>query len=183
MPGIQFLVAPDIFGHTPHLDDLLTASRCDFSVVCPYDGKAPEFESEAEAYRNFMNNVGLDSYSQKLSSRITGTRRSTILLGFSVGASVVWRTCARQLNANVERAICFYGSQIRHEIHLHPVVPLSMILPESEAAFDVEELASAVRSKQNVSVEMTSGRHGFMNRLSPNFDQTLYDQFTQQSFQ
>lgn len=174
---MQSVVAPDIFGHTPHLDDLCSLAGCDYQVVCPYDGNAPEFESEADAYREFMQSVGLDRYVQKLQSAMEVIQVPSVLVGFSVGASAVWRLCGGKVPKDITRAVCFYGSQIRHDTELQPTIPLALIIPRFEPTFDVTELSRALSVKPLVDVEITDERHGFMNPLSVNFDQATHDRF------
>ncbi len=60
----------DIFGRTPALEELASGIPGDVELVDPYDGKRMDFRNEAEAYRFFCSEVGLDKYTEQLAGKI-----------------------------------------------------------------------------------------------------------------
>ena len=171
------IVVSDIFGKTPELAKLCKALSGDVVVIDPYAGANMNFQTEEQAYAFFMANMGLNTYSDLLRSRLERIPPPATLIGFSVGASAVWQI-SESLNAEkVKRAICFYGSQIRHLTEVNPSIMVEYVLPMYEPGFSVEELASRLSGKKNVVIHETQYLHGFMNELSRNFNESGYTRY------
>ncbi|MGI9274010.1 MAG: dienelactone hydrolase family protein [Endozoicomonas sp.] len=173
------IVVTDIFGKTPALESLCQELPGTSQIVDPYQGRFRNFSSEAQAYACFTSEVGLPRYAEALHDQVSGQNGKVELIGFSVGASAIWLLSERFTAEKVTGATCFYGSQIRHSIHLSPRFPVHLILPASEQHFSVQELANSLERKQNVEIEHTPYLHGFMNRYSENFNETAYRHFIQ----
>ena len=173
------IIVADIFGTTPALIELSDAISAN-KIIDPYDGKIMEFENESQAYRYFTENVGLDVYVEQLSQIIKKCSGDVTLIGFSVGASAIWQlsesTPVRIINV-VKRAICFYGSQIRHQTNLSPKFDVRLIFPRRELHFDVQALKCALANKPRVTIEQVDFLHGFMNYHSENFNSVGYKKY------
>jgi len=173
------IIVTDIFGKTPALIELSDAISAN-KIIDPYDGQMMGFENEAQAYDYFTVNVGLDVYVDKLSQMIKAYSGDVTLIGFSVGAAAIWQlsesTSVRIINV-VKCAICFYGSQIRHQTKLSPKFDVRLIFPISEAHFDVQALKCALANKPRVTIEQADFLHGFMNYHSENFDPIGYKKY------
>jgi len=168
------VIVSDIFGATPALEALAGAIGPDVAIIDPYGGKTMGFSGERRAYDHFMAHVGIRAYEKILSSHLADISRVSVLIGFSVGAAAVWGISQTLTPEKTGRAVCFYGSQIRHATHVVPHIPITHIFPEMEPGFSVDDLAAALAGKKNVTVHKTAWLHGFMNPLSQNFSRTGY---------
>lgn len=174
---MDVFVAADIFGVTPALDALcmeLSQKAQDLYVIDPYMGTDHKFETETDAYRFFMDQVGLDRYQSILLERISRCRPGSVLIGFSVGAAAAWIISASHIHAQIQKAFCFYGSQIRNHTPIHPLFDMELIFPCQEPHFDVDGLIELLKTRDRVTCSKAKGLHGFMNRLSPHFDSSCF---------
>ena len=176
-----FLVA-DIFGRTRALETIgqqLSETVPGIRIIDPYQGVDHRFETEALAYAYFMDRVGLKPYASILTEALAAPGPDTVLIGFSVGASAIWSVSGRPSFRHIQRAFCFYGSQIRQYTGIRPRFDMELIFPEQEPHFDVDELIQALKAKDRVSCSKAKGLHGFMNELSPHFDPACYTVFVE----
>ncbi len=97
-----------------------------------------------------------------------------MLIGFSIGASIVWRLSEKAMDNSISRAICFYGSQIRNFTQIDPRFEIELILPKSETHFDVLELKEMLLQKKNLKIVHSDYFHGFMNIHSDNYNKEAY---------
>ena len=170
---MSIILVADIFGSTPALikiGESLNASM----IVDPYDGNFMDFKDEAEAYAYFMEHVGLEKYLAKLMALIASIEPNITLIGFSIGASVIWLLSKQSSVTNVKRGICFYGSQIRHAQEIDPLFEIQLIFPKQEAHFDVSALQSLLSKKEKVKTKQVTYLHGFMNFYSTNYSEVGY---------
>ncbi|WP_076419800.1 dienelactone hydrolase family protein [Colwellia sp. UCD-KL20] len=178
-------VVSDIFGLTPALKALVTTlntalpvSAPQIIIVDPYHGEQMNFESEAAAYSYFTEHVGVADYAKHLRATLDLQIYShNTVIGFSVGASALWALSAKN-NINVDHAIYFYGSQIRHWLDIQPQIKSTVILPKKEEHFDVDDLQEKLKNLSMVSIKRCSFYHGFMNRHSVNFNEKAYRTYT-----
>jgi dienelactone hydrolase len=169
------VIVSDIFGRTPALEDLAEAVGSVTAVLDPYGGKDMGFGTESLAYEYFMTHVGIRAYEQLLTARLAQSPKIDLLIGFSVGAAAVWGISNSLVPEKIDRAVCFYGSQVRHTTDIVPQIPMAHILPRKEPGFDIDDLAEILIGKPSITVHKTPFLHGFMNRISPNFSQAGYD--------
>lgn len=168
------MVVSDIFGRTPALENLCKTVACDVDVIDPYSGKYMGFQTEQDAYEFFMATVGLNAYCNLLHARLEKAPKPVILVGFSVGASAIWMISESLSTEKVKRAVCFYGSQVRHLVGINPGVVVEHVLPAHEPGFSVDDLACQFSGKENVVLHKTPYLHGFMNQCSKNFSHSGY---------
>ena len=171
------IIVADVFGKTPALIALGNAIQADV-IVDPYDGKYMNFEDEAQAYDYFTENIGLEAYLEKLSKTISNSSCECILIGFSVGASVIWKiseSTSTHLTERVKWAVCYYGSQIRHLTKLSPMFEMKLVFPKMESHFDVSALQKTLSNKEKVTTVQVEYLHGFMNTHSSNFNLVGYN--------
>jgi len=172
------IIVTDVFGKTPALMALAGTINADM-ILDPYDGTNMNFISEEQAYNYFIENVGLNTYVDKLIYIIKQCSVESILIGFSVGASAIWKLSgskAIERPTTVKQAICFYGSQIRYHTSLLPSFEIQLIFPKSEPHFDVIALKDILVNKPKVAAQHVDFLHGFMNEYSDNFNQTGYEE-------
>nr|NJM03957.1 hypothetical protein [Desulfobacula sp.] len=174
-----FIIA-DIFGRTRALEAMgqeLSDTIPDTRIIDPYQGLDHRFETEARAYDYFTDRVGLASYASILTEALASPGPDTVLIGFSVGASALWSVSDRPFRRHIQKAFCFYGSQIRQYTGVRPRFDMDLIFPKQEPHFAVDELIHALAGKDRVSCSKAPALHGFMNKLSPHFDPDCYSVF------
>lgn len=171
---IKLILVSDIWGLTPALSQLADELKAS-QVIDPYDSQFMAFDDEQQAYNYFNKHVGLEAYTEHLSRSIGVDDIASYVIGFSVGATALWKLSVNQ--QNIYAGFGFYGSQIRHLTALTPSVPITLILPQSERHFDVNEMAANLIGKSHVVLHPTPYFHGFMNRLSVNYSEQAYEEY------
>jgi len=171
---VQTIIISDIFGKTQVLEGLTHLLCINSEIIDPYQGKSLVFTDENQAYQYFVENVGIEDYAKLIKDKLVSVKQPTKVIAFSVGASSVWQVSALIKNKNILDITCFYGSQIRHNVEVKPDIPMKLILPKYEEHFSINELAIKLRGKPNVMLEHCNYLHGFMNKLSVNFNEVGY---------
>ncbi|MFT2109740.1 hypothetical protein [Marinomonas sp. 2405UD68-3] len=98
--------------------------------AAPYGGVDMAFKDEAEAHSYFMENVGFEGYLSILLKTMASMISVSTLICFSVGASIIWRLSDKHPVKNINRAICYYGSQIRNFKDVNPQFEVELIFPK-----------------------------------------------------
>ncbi|EGB15616.1 hypothetical protein DND132_2413 [Pseudodesulfovibrio mercurii] len=170
---MDILLATEIWGRTPHVDELADRLRPHarrIAVADPYDGRDPHFPDEDTAYAAYLDRGGLEPYARRVLDLVNTAARPTLLVGFSAGAGAAWAAvCTR--GTPLLHACCFYGSAIRTMTHMTPRAPVDLIFPNAEPHFDVAALAATLAANPLVTCHRAEAGHGFMNPLSANHDQ------------
>ncbi len=181
---MNLLIVSDIYGSTLALKALvsklvskLSSTFAKPKIVDPYNGVDHRFETQEQAYHYFTTNIGLDLFTNQLKTEITDSPSPVFLIGFSIGASAIWRLSNSNISPNIQKAICFYGSQIRHHTQINPHFDLELVFPKKESHFDVQQLSNKLSVKPRVNCKSSNGLHGFMNPLSPNFNSYEYSKY------
>jgi len=172
---MSIILVTDIFGKTPALVKLSEELNAK-AIVDPYGGVDMAFKDEAEAYSYFMENVGFQDYLSMLLKITESITSASTLIGFSIGASIIWKLSEKLSVKNVNRAICYYGSQIRNFKEVSPLFAVELIFPQKEFHFDVLELQNELSKKTNVNTTKVDYLHGFMNLYSTNYNQFAYNE-------
>jgi len=172
------LLVADIFGKTEALQQLATQiADNNFLIIDPYAGEMLDFNNEQSAYDYFNDNVGLINYAQQLQERLATIKQPFNLIAFSVGGSAVWLNSQWLTESKVNRVVCFYASQIRSHYEQQPTVNIELVLPIHEAHFEISIFKEKLFSKKNVTIEQSEYLHGFMNKLSVNYDHQGYQHY------
>ncbi|NVK55328.1 MAG: hypothetical protein HWE26_06920 [Alteromonadaceae bacterium] len=169
------LIVSDIFGRTHALETLASMLTMPTDFYDPYSAEQLEFADEQAAYSYFQQHVTLKNYSANLLEQIKSSRSPLNLIGFSVGASAIWQISDTNNLINVNRACCYYSSQIRHYLHVEPHFPVTLVFPASENHFSLTPIMDSLANKQTVSVRQVPYLHGFMNPHSVNYNQQGYN--------
>lgn len=179
MPHI--LLATDIFGKTNAVEafsERLSAVGEKVHIFDPYDAKPMHFQNENEAYEVFMQTCGLESYAEMCQKTLDALcDEEVILIGFSMGASALWKALDGREEGNIKHFYGFYASQIRHFLDANPRVPCTLVFPNCEPHFNVEALISKLATKEMLTCIKTPYSHGFMNPLSVNYDAKGYTEY------
>ncbi|WP_157845867.1 hypothetical protein [Kiloniella litopenaei] len=164
---------PEIYGRTSFttkLEATFLEQGISVTTLDPYDGQQPVFDDEQHAYDFFIRVCGHDGYLSLLQKTFRETVGPLFLLGFSVGASTVWRMLDHpDLAKRVQHFVGFYPSQIRHYLSINPECPVSLVFPKEETHFSVQDVMIALGEKDFVTCFQSSGLHGFLNPCSPNY--------------
>jgi len=166
---MSIILVSDVFGVTPALL-AISEKLGECIIVDPYNGQMMAFQNEAEAYSFFVETIGLDNYLSRLVALVETIKQPTRLIGFSVGAAIIWRLSENEDNPLIKQATCFYGSQIRNFTEIMPNFAIKLVFPHSEPHFDVEELQRKLTNKDNVETIRVKYLHGFMNYHSSNYN-------------
>ncbi|WP_086933949.1 hypothetical protein [Agarilytica rhodophyticola] len=171
---IQNIIVSDVFGRTEALEELASNFSGITVIHDPYSAKYMSFSNEQEVYTYFTEQITLDRYSDSLLKRIHSSSTWLNLIGFSVGASAIWRVSKTPSINNVVSAYCYYGSQIRRFSDIEPLFPTTLTFPVSENHFSVTELMDKLSNKPNITIRQVPYLHGFMNTHSVNYDRQGY---------
>lgn len=174
------VVASDIFGRTKKLEALVEDIRPAFKeshIIDPYDGRFMEFSNEDDAYTCFMAETGLTKYSEILHNHVDNYKQPLLLLGFSVGAAALWQISGSKAFKPESKIIGFYGAQIRNLLDIRPTLPVHLYFPAYEDHFSVPKLIDHLSPVENITCHKTAYLHGFMNKLSINFNRQGYMEY------
>lgn len=166
---VLLIVIHEIYGINEHMKMMCeTFTSYGYDVLCPnlLSCDTPyDYTDEKKAYKNFTENIGFRTASEKVKSiiyRYQDRYEKVFLVGFSIGATVAW-ICSEVESVN--GIIGYYGSRIRNYLEIIPKVPVLLMFPEHEKSFDVEELQSYL-IKQDHSIYQFKGEHGFSDPFS-----------------
>ena len=176
------LLATDIFGITDAVESL--SKR--LNVVCesvqildPYGAKRMNFQDEDQAYEAFNQLCGLEAYAtlcaKALEARLD---KDLVMIGFSMGASAIWKALDGRTNVNIKSFYGFYSSQIRYFLDAKINVSCTLVFPKCEKHFDVDEVITQLVSHEKITCLKTEYLHGFMNPYSINYDAKGYEEYS-----
>lgn len=163
---MRIVVASDIHGiHDPLRVQLAILGEP--IIISPWSGEGCPYATEQAAVSEFHRQDGLSSYEQKIAEAVNG--EAALLIGFSVGATSLWRyVSGAQCNSN-SRAFLYYGSRIRDYLELTPRCPTSVLFAEHESSFHPESVAISVRKSGALCSVISGTHHGFMSPLSSHY--------------
>lgn len=169
------LLVTDIFGSCAGLQALvsrLTSAGAKVRLLDPYQGEVQHFADEAEAYACYSGHCGHDAYAALVAEVLTESYQ--LVLGFSAGATALWRSLDAVTAQQVSQAVLFYPGQIHQHLTLQPQIPVEVIFGHTEPHFAVADICAALQQKSGVKAFSTGYAHGFMNRASAAFDEVGY---------
>jgi len=180
---MNIILVSDIFGKTPALISFAEDIGA-MTIIDPYNGVDMGFENESKAYAYFIEQVGFEHYFSLLQNKLQNQLLNSIddmnvLVGFSIGASAIWKLSDNPAMTNVHKGICYYGSQIRNLTTVTPRFDIDLLFPEKEDHFDVLTLQAALSQKKNVKITQTNYLHGFMNLHSTHYHAEAYREHLQ----
>lgn len=177
----RVVVLSDIFGLCDGLERLLAdLSQADtvFDVIDPYRKIRQQFADEVQAYAAYSAKCGHDAYAAIAAQALqNNVQPIDLAIGFSAGATALWRALAISNSTAVKQAVLFYPGQIHQHLAVKPPIPTQVIFGYSEPHFDVASVCAQLQSKQGVSAQYTHFKHGFMNPASSAFNQQGYQQY------
>lgn len=180
----RLLVATDIFGATPALQQALTQLPAILSgqlqlTLCQPDScrKTPAvFTDDQPAYQAFLQHGGLERYQQQVHQTLSALQPD-LVLGFSAGAAALWCSLSSaDCAGTIGQALLCYGGQIRQHPELTPHWPVTCLWTD-ESHFDVVALQQQLSQSGNVRQQYWPQRHGFINPHSSGFDHSAAAEF------
>ncbi|MDD3168134.1 MAG: dienelactone hydrolase family protein [Eubacteriales bacterium] len=194
---VLIVVLHEIYGINDHITGV--CQRLDesgYDVICPdlLVGKpAFDYTREEEAYRYFMNFVGLEASVKKIAFLLRQEEkayRQIFLLGFSVGATIAWLCSGDPAKCSGVFPYCgsynklsgvvgCYGSRIRDYTQLVPSCPVLLLFPEEEKSFDPYMLQKELSKKERTEVHILKGKHGFADPYCTNYNEASFFQAEQ----
>nr|WP_245217602.1 dienelactone hydrolase family protein [Rheinheimera maricola] len=174
------MVLSDIFGLCAGLERLqadLSQAGADVQLIDPYQGQMQHFADEARAYAAFSTQCGHDAYAAIAQQALQNAARPfDLAIGFSAGATALWRALAQANESQVKQAVLFYPGQIHQHLALTPAVPVQVIFGHSEPNFAVADICTQLQQQPGVTAGSTDYAHGFMNPASQAFAEAGYQQ-------
>lgn len=179
MPNL--LIVSDIFGQCQGLQQLLqdlAAPDCSIRVLDPYQGQSQSFSDEPQAYQAYTECCGHEHYASLVRQALAEyTDPLALAIGFSAGASALWRALAKPGTSQVQQAVLFYPGQIQPYLALNPSAPVHVIFGASELHFDVRAACAVLSQQPGVQASSTAWQHGFMNPVSKAYSEPGYRQY------
>jgi len=182
---MHIIFVTDIFGVSHRFKEKI-ANICEHwkkqniscTVIDPYQGVTQCFVDEPQAYQAYLSQCGHQQYLALLAQEVANINDNDIMLiGFSAGASIAWQLAAdgdkQTFHSSIKQVIGFYPSQIRYHVSLQAQCPVTLVFPQYETHFDVENTMSLLAQQIMVNIIHSSYLHGFMNEQSVNFQQSI----------
>ncbi|MDX1539492.1 hypothetical protein [Arsukibacterium sp.] len=155
--------------------DQTAGSRLSITVIDPFQQQRQCFSNEQQAYAAYTEQCGHDNYASTVARAIV--QPADLAIGFSAGASALWRALSTPAAANIKQAMLFYPGQIHQYLKLTPDIPASIIFGASEPHFNVDAMLQLLSQKPSVSACKTMYQHGFMNQPSAAFSEEAYQHY------
>lgn len=170
---MKLLVATDIHGPSPALDELLTPLKRgrDCIVMSPWHVGRPE-GNEADLIKTFQAQGGIADYAKRIAAhaRIHADSQALVMIGFSVGATSIWHALEGHPETPARFGFLYYGSRIRDALQLQTQAQLELIFAEHEASFTPSDIVPHLQRATVCAEVLPNLHHGFMNPLHERFD-------------
>ena len=163
---MKIFVASDIHGAHDQLRSRLSQLG-NPTFISPWPSDEHAFETEHDAVTEFHRENGLASFEQKIAKAVNG--EDALLIGFSVGATSIWRYVASNECSPNSRAVLYYGSRIRDCSELVPRCSTSVFFAEHEPSFDPHAVATLIRKSGAFCTVIPDTYHGFMSPTSRHY--------------
>ena len=177
---LNLLIVSDNFGQCQGLQQLLqdlAAPNCSIHVLDPYQGQPQSFSDEQQAYHAYTECCGHEHYASLVRQALAEyTDPLAVAIGFSAGASALWRALAKPGTSQVQQAVLFYPGQIQPYLALNPSAPVHVIFGASEPQLDVRAACAVLSQLPGVQASSTAWQHGFMNPASAAYSELGYQQ-------
>ncbi|MEE2024829.1 dienelactone hydrolase family protein [Alkalimonas mucilaginosa] len=177
----KLLIVSDIFGQCQGLRQLLqdlAVSECSIRVLDPYQGQPQSFSDEQQAYQAYTECCGHQHYASLVRQTLAEyTDPLALAIGFSAGASALWRALAKPGASKVQQAVLFYPGQIQPYLTFSTGAPVHVIFGGSEPHLDVRAACAALSQLPGVQASSTAWQHGFMNPASKTYSEPAYQQY------
>jgi hypothetical protein len=185
---MKLILVPDIFGCTTEFKQYATVQKSilaqmlnqdvELVLVDPYQGHIFEFYNDTQVYEKYMSLGGHEHYLFLIKQVITDNKGHNIcLLGFSAGASAIWRALDGYKSDKACQFIGFYPSQIRNHLDIQLNIESHIIFSQTESHFEVKDVIASLKNYELLKISHTQYQHGFMNPLSTGFNESAFSEF------
>ena len=178
---LKLLIVSDIFGQCIGLQQLLqdlSVPEQSITVLDPYGGQMQSFSHEPQAYAAYCEHCGHDRYTSLVNQTfVEHAAPFDLAIGFSAGASALWRALADPAANKVQQAVLFYPGQIQPYLKFSPNAMVQVIFGASELHFDVAEVCAFLSQQPGVAAISTPWQHGFMNPASAAYSELGYQRY------
>lgn len=168
---MKIIIATDIHGIHPQLRAMFQDLGNEVHFLSPWPGEGSPYANEQEAVAAFQADHGMEKYQQTIAQAADDL--PSLLIGFSVGATALWRYIASKLCHPHSHAHLYYGSRIRDHQTSIPCCPTQVIFAEHEASFQPADIIANITHPHVACSIIARTHHGFMNPRSPNFREEL----------
>ncbi|MCC5465426.1 dienelactone hydrolase family protein [Pelosinus baikalensis] len=168
------IVLHEIYGINKHIKQVCKElSKRKYDIIVPNllnDRIMFRYDQEQIAYSYFINKIGFEIAMKQIEEILYSVRsnyKKIYVLGYSIGATLAWLCSQTGL---CDLVVGFYGSRIRENIAIVPQCPTLLFFPTEEKSFDVDDLIMQLSEINNISVKKLSGKHGFADQFSKNYN-------------
>jgi len=185
---MKLIFVPDIFGCTTEFKQYASAQKSiltlmlnqdvELVLVDPYQGHTFEFKNDTQAYEKYMSLGGHEHYLSLIRKVIAENKNDNMyFLGFSAGASAIWRAIDGFNSDKQCQFVGFYPSQIRNFLDIKLKIKSHIIFPQSESHFEVSNIIQSLAHYDLLKISHTQYKHGFMNPLSKGFNKSAFNDY------
>ncbi|WP_042142476.1 MULTISPECIES: hypothetical protein [unclassified Pseudoalteromonas] len=185
---MKLILVPDIFGCTTEFQqyantqksmlDKMINQDIELVLVDPYQGQTFEFDNDTQAYEKYLSLGGHEHYLSLIKKEIESNKNDDVyIVGFSAGASAIWRALDGFKSDKHCEFIGFYPSQIRNFLDIKLNIKSHIIFPQSESHFEVKDVMESLGHYESLKISHTQYQHGFMNPLSKGFNESAFNEF------
>lgn len=176
---MTLLIVTDIFGMTDEIQKFASYFSKDIEFCSPYENALGKDLSEPEVYQYFLSHCGHEQYIERVKEKIMYFQPANVI-GFSAGAYASWRALSEMPLKRVQRLIGFYPSQIKYALSAKPGCKTDLYLAYHEPNSDIPAILQSLSKTPGVCCHRTRYEHGFMNPLSPGYNEEAFFHFTSQ---
>lgn len=176
---MTLLIVTDIFGMTDEVQKFASYFSTNIEICSPYDHELGKDLTEPEVYQYFLSHCGHEQYIERVKEKIMYLQPANII-GFSAGAYASWRALSEMPLKRVQRLIGFYPSQIKHALYAKPGCKTDLYFAYQEPNSPIPDILESLKKTPGVCCHRTRYEHGFMNPLSPGYNEEAFFHFTAQ---
>jgi len=190
---MKLILVPDIFGCTTEFKQYANVQKSiltqilnqgvehvlvELVLIDPYQGHIFEFKNDTQAYEKYMSLGGHEHYLCLIKKVIEDNKDENIcFIGFSAGASAIWRAIDGFNSDKKCQFIGFYPSQIRNFLDIQLNIESHIIFPQTESHFEVNNVIENLAHYDLLKISHTQYQHGFMNPRSTGFNEIAFNEF------
>ena len=185
---MKLILVPDIFGCTTEFQqyantqksmlDKMINQDIELVLVDPYQGQTFEFDNDTQAYEKYLSLGGHEHYLSLIKKEIESNKNDDVyIVGFSAGASAIWRALDGFKSDKHCEFSGFYPSQIRNFLDIKLNIKSHIIFPKSESHFEVKDVMESLGHYEALKISHTQYQHGFMNPNSKGFNESALNEY------
>lgn len=162
---MKVILVSDIFGRNDsflEIKDFIKNLGCEVFIHEPYNKEKKIFSKQENAYETFIKECGHKKYYESLET-FYNKIQAEYIVSFSAGASASWLLSSKYL-PNCKKILCFYPTSIRNNYDMNALTQIKVFFAKKENSYNVKDIFNKIKNKKNISLEIVSSSHGFMNK-------------------